>query len=275
MNGAVRPHHHPQTTGGAGQQRWHRRRWRGLAAVALGCGVVGLAYNNRQPTTTARQPSNADDAASFIDVVPPTNAQTSFAPNPTQEAPSSPTRPAASAAGATTTSGELAPLSFEALNFYHIRDGKPGMDYPWLKDVKLIEPHRETTLSVSSPRDGYEYLWEVHGGDPERADLRATASGAEAVIVLTVLDDNMITLKELTSDGEVVRQLDEMVMVKYVRREIRTLTDAERDELMDAVSACCTWRAFALSPAALTVIASKGSRTNSCSRCWVAVSHHA
>ncbi|CAM9654519.1 unnamed protein product [Pylaiella littoralis] len=30
-------------------------------------------------------------------------------------------------------------------------------------------------------------------------------------------------------------------MVKYVRREIRTLTDEEREELFDAVRGLCTW----------------------------------
>lgn len=230
VSAAVKPRQ--QTAAATGQHRRHGRRWRGLAAVALGAAVIGLAYN-RQPQTTTTQPSN-EDAASFIDVVAPKKVQTSSVP-PTPKASSPPTPPAAAAETAT---NELAPLSFTALNFYHIRDGAPGAGYPWLKNLKLIEPHRETTLSVSSPRDGYEYLWEVRGGDPEKADLRATASGAEAVVVLTILDDNMVTLKEVTSDGEVVRQLDEMVMVKYVRREIRTLTDDEREELMDAVSAC-------------------------------------
>lgn len=132
----------------------------------------------------------------------------------------------------------LPPLSFEALNFYHVRDGKPALDYPWLKEVKLIEPHRETTLVVTSPRDGYAYNWIVRGGDPEKADLRAEASGAEAVITLTILDDNVITLEEVDEKtGVVVRRLEEKVMVKYVRRELRTLTDEEREELFDAVSA--------------------------------------
>ncbi len=41
---------------------------------------------------------------------------------------------------------ELDALSFEASNFYHVRDGKPAQDYPWFNGIKLIEPHRETTL---------------------------------------------------------------------------------------------------------------------------------
>lgn len=220
----------PHRTTAAGHQRRHGRRRLGLiAAVALSAAIAGLAYNRQRPATA--QPSNAG-AVSFIDVVAPVT-QTSDVHIPKASFPT-PT-----AAAAETATGGLAPLSFEALNFYHVRDGKPALDYPWLKDMKLIEPHRDTTLSVSSPRDGYEYIWEVRGGDSDKGDLRATASGAETVVVLTMLDDNMITLKEVNSDGEVVRQLDEMVMVKYVRREIRTLTDDEREEVLDAVSVRC------------------------------------
>ena len=189
------------------------RRWRGLAPrraalVALGAAaaVLGLAYT--------AQPSSSG-APSLVEV-----------------------SPSASAATTTTTTTpaveeELAPLSFEATNFYHVRDGKPGLDYPFLKDVKLIEPHRETTLSISSPRDGHDYLWKVRGVEAE--DLRATARGAEAVVVLTELEENTITVTEVDAAGAAVRQLEETVMVKYVRREIRTLTDDEREELFDAV----------------------------------------
>ncbi|CAM9627145.1 unnamed protein product, partial [Pylaiella littoralis] len=130
----------------------------------------------------------------------------------------------------------LGPLSFTALNFYHERDGKPALDYPWLKDVKLIEPHRETALAVSTPREGYEYRWEIRGADPEQADLRATASGPEAVILLTILDDNIITLEEADPQTQIVtRRLVEKAIVKYVRREIRTLTEEEREELLEAM----------------------------------------
>ena len=66
--------------------------------------------------------------------------------------------------------------------------------------------------------------------------MHASASGTEAIVILTKLEKNMVTILELDSDGAVVRRLDEPVMVKYVRREIRTLTDVEREELLDAVS---------------------------------------
>jgi len=47
---------------------------------------------------------------------------------------------------------EVDPLSFETSNFYHARDGKPAQDYPWLKGVKVIELHRETTLLTRNAR---------------------------------------------------------------------------------------------------------------------------
>ena len=135
---------------------------------------------------------------------------------------------------------DVATLEFTALNFYHVRDGKPGQDYPWLKDVKLIEPHRDTTLAVVGPREGFDYRWEVRTGGSSSSggigEVQATATGAVTIVVLTQLEENVVVLEEVNGDGQVTNRLEETVLVKYVRREIRTLTDEEREELLDAVS---------------------------------------
>ena len=131
----------------------------------------------------------------------------------------------------------LPPLAFTATNFYHLRDGKPAQDYPWLKNVKLIEPHRETTLLVENRREGCSYQWEVRGSS-SADEVHTVATGHATIMLFPHLDENMITLLEVNDEsGRVTRRLDEVVMVKYVRREIRTLTDDEREELLDAVSA--------------------------------------
>lgn len=131
----------------------------------------------------------------------------------------------------------LAPLEFSATNFYHTRDGKPAQDYPWLKNVKLAEPYRDTTLIVENSRDGFEYYWQVQAGPEDDSAVMATGRGVETTIIFTHPDVNLVVLNEVDpADGGVVRQLKEEVMVKYVRREIRTLTDEERDEVLDAVS---------------------------------------
>lgn len=136
------------------------------------------------------------------------------------------------------------PLSFHLTNFYHERDGKPAQDYPWLQDVKLAEPYRNTTALVENPRDGHDYLWIVRSEEQQSGDsnedsrVLATAKGAKTTVVFTHLDKNWLVLEEFrTADGVAVRRVEELVMVKYVRREIRTLTESDRNELLDGVSA--------------------------------------
>lgn len=125
-------------------------------------------------------------------------------------------------------------LSFSMTNFYHMRDGKPGAQIPWLDGVQLAEPHRDTTVYVESPLDGHNYAWEVRQTDKDQSVI-ASATGAQATVVFTQLDWNIVTLRETDEAGVVTREISESVMVKYVRREIRTLTDDERNELLDAV----------------------------------------
>ena len=134
-------------------------------------------------------------------------------------------------------SSTLSPLAFTALNFYHKRDGRPAQDYPWLKDLKLIEPYRETTLAVVDPQPGLQYRWDIRSGRDSEVLPYITASGAEVVVVFEHLHEGIITLEEVDTQSALTRRrLEEEVTVKYVRREIRTLTNDEREELLNAVS---------------------------------------
>lgn len=127
-------------------------------------------------------------------------------------------------------------LDFIVTNFYHERDGKPGAQIPWLDGVKLAEPYRDTTLRVVNPRKGYRYTWTIWSSDDSKHVL-ARATGAEAIVSFTRLDLNVVSLAESREKaGQIVREKTDTVTVKYVRREIRTLTDADREELLDAVS---------------------------------------
>lgn len=154
-------------------------------------------------------------------------------------------------------------LTFTARNAYddegnrkengYDKEGQTGaLYYPWLAGVKVIEPHRQTTLKVSNPRDGFEYRWTIVAtadhGDRNLSDtateggvVELTAVGTEAVVVLDrrLLDRRVVVVLEevATGAGRVARTLKESVIVRYVRREVRTLTDSEREELLDAVSA--------------------------------------
>lgn len=126
-------------------------------------------------------------------------------------------------------------LDYTVTNFYHERDGKPGKLIPWLKGVKLAEPHRETTFKVTNPREGYEYFWEIKDVD-DRSVVVASATGAEVKMTFTKLDLNVVSLMEVDPETKLgVRELTDTVMVKYVRREIRSLHEDEKEELLDAM----------------------------------------
>ncbi|CAM9627360.1 unnamed protein product [Pylaiella littoralis] len=240
---------HTRERRGRGEQS-SRKKWVSLSVgFTLAVGVMlGLAQAGyRMPATPARdispsgtsgrsgmtQSENSSTMMQASQVKAPSRSSGGSSGREESRASHSAKVPSRSAV---TAESSIAPLSFTALNFYHVRDGKPALDYPWLKDVKLIEPHRETTLAVSAPRKGLEYRWEIRG-DSSASAVHTSVDGAEAIVVLETkhLEENLVTLEEVDAEGRVLRRLCEKVMVKYVRREIRTLTDEEREELFDAM----------------------------------------
>ena len=206
-------------------------------SVAVVCGLAFLAGSGLSWSRSLYARSNAPAAGGFVEVEPRVSLPAAEIRHPSNEG--TPVGVIDIADGAT-----IETLEFTALNFYHVRDGKPARDYPWLKDVKLIEPHRDTTLAVVRAREGFDYRWEVRAGSSSGSggvgDVQATSTGAVTVVVLTQLDEHVVVLEEVDGDGKVTNRLEETVMVKYVRREIRTLTENERGELLDAVSVACT-----------------------------------
>lgn len=214
-----------------------RRRW---LAAAVACGMALAATTAVMRAGTGVPAGGVEDKGSALSEVGSRDATTT--PAGYHAAPGGKTISNNRVEGAAPPGASAAPqqLAFTALNFYHIRDGKPGQDYPWLKDMKLIEPHRDTTLTVTNARDGFDYRWEVRGamGSPGEAEVQLSATGKEVTVQLTKLDENMISVEEVNDEGVVTRRLDENVMVKYVRREIRTLAEEERVDLLDSVRNC-------------------------------------
>ena len=198
-------------------------------AVAVVCGLAFLAGSGLSWSASPGSQSTAVAADGFIEVPSHTGI-------PAEDT----TQPGEPSSQVSDRGEDFAALEFTALNFYHVRDGKPGQDYPWLKDVKLIEPHRDTTLAVVGAREGFDYRWEVRSGCRSCSggvgEVQTTATGAVTIVVLTQLHENVVVLEEVDGDGRVTNRMEETVMVKYVRREIRTLTEDEREEVLDAVS---------------------------------------
>ncbi|CAM9131049.1 unnamed protein product, partial [Discosporangium mesarthrocarpum] len=126
-------------------------------------------------------------------------------------------------------------LTIKADFFYHERDGKPGSAYPWLDGTMIVEPYRDTwmTLRLGS-REGMTYRWTVTPSDPEGEIIMAR--GEAPTIVYKTPGHNVIVVEEVSDEtGEVMRRSETTVLCMYVRREIRTLLEDERQALFDAM----------------------------------------
>ena len=144
-------------------------------------------------------------------------------------------------------------LSFVAMNDYTRRGDIVGLGYSWLEGGVLVEPYRDTTLEVVSPREGMTYSWAITGaaGSGEGGGVALGEYVGEVVNVM-FLKEPMYTVVLQERDGSggadaaavaggavaggvVIRSTSVDVFCKYVRREIRSLFDDERDEMFDAM----------------------------------------
>lgn len=201
-------------------ERSSRRSWMTVALIcAMAVGTI-VATNRSGSSTSQASGTSPADNPSFANSVG------------LHESPAEPTSPEV---GVTADEAEVDPLSFTVTNFYHERDGKPGLQIPWLENKKLAEPYMDTTLRVMNPLEGYTYEWTISAPGESNGVLVPT-SGPEVEVLFTRLDENSVTVEEKDSEGNIARTLTEPVIVKYVRREVRALTDEDREELFDAVS---------------------------------------
>lgn len=160
-----------------GGRRWFTLVVVGVLAVGVMMGVTRAGYRLPKLTRESDGEPNLMEMTSAVTTAPDNSETTT--PSAVLPRPFPKGLPVSSTPS---TIEDLPTLSFTALNFYHVRDGAPGLDYPWLRNVKLVEPYRDTTLAVVSPRDEFEYRWKVYGAGEATGDLQAEASGAEVVI---------------------------------------------------------------------------------------------
>ena len=98
--------------------------------------------------------------------------------------------------------------------------------YPFLHGITtavLVEPHKSTRLAVAHPQPGATYRW--HFPDAATVEGETVATAVRATWKRT-------GVHKLVVSGPVDRAFD--VYVKYVRREIRRLTDRDRRAFLEA-----------------------------------------
>lgn len=133
-------------------------------------------------------------------------------------------------------------LAFTASNEYNRRGDSIGLGYPWLEGEILVEPHRSTSLEVVSPVEGMVYSWQiVETVDPgETIVTLGDFQGDVVEVVFGRAPKYTVVLIETAESDEGVthlsnRRTEVEIFCKYVRREIRSLFDDERNEMFDAM----------------------------------------
>jgi len=129
--------------------------------------------------------------------------------------------------------------SIVASNKYTERYGHAGVAYPWFETGKLAEPHRTTRLQFADAfDDGSAPAWSIEavGGGAE-AGAVTTVSAASAVAAdayFAAVGTYRVASKLGTAT------LADEVVVRYVRREIRSLDAEDRGAFFDAIRVLAT-----------------------------------
>lgn len=122
-----------------------------------------------------------------------------------------------------------------------------------------MEPFRRTTLAVVDPKEDMVYSWRITATDDEidvQEGMQIAYSGPTVDVIFERAPKYTVVLEERSSEGAkedggdgvdasdegraggVMRSANVEVFCKYVRREIRSLFDEERDQMFDAMKVC-------------------------------------
>jgi hypothetical protein len=132
-------------------------------------------------------------------------------------------------------------LSFALANEYTDRGDAEINGYPW----RIAEPHRSTRLSAvlgSTLGDGVTFVqYTIADDDGATLHQESQDSTFESTYVFTELGPYTVTVlatvnKDDSTTPTTTYTYTERVFCKYVRREIRSLTDDDREAYFDAVA---------------------------------------
>jgi hypothetical protein len=126
-------------------------------------------------------------------------------------------------------------------NEYGIRDSSTMLPYGFLVDSFLIEPYKETTIALEGPIDGCSYKWYFYNKILDSESASGTSTDGNIVVTLTVVGEYGLIVGEECGDVSTsARTLGMSVWVKYVRRELSTLNDVDREDFLDAFNTLWT-----------------------------------
>jgi hypothetical protein len=121
-------------------------------------------------------------------------------------------------------------LYFTVENTYTRLLGPIGRQYPWVNGSQiLIDVHREATFTVvdEAQREGDMYKWSVDG---------VSFSGTSFNHTFRATGDHTVILRKISVSESSVTVFSGKVNAKYVRREVRELTDEDREAFLSTLA---------------------------------------
>jgi hypothetical protein len=133
-----------------------------------------------------------------------------------------------------------ADLSLNALvissvsNEYGIWDSTSMLPYSFLQNAYLIEPHKETSIVLVNYATDCSIQWALTDSGGVASSSGTSLNGIMTVTVKTVGEYSLTATEQCGLTSKPDRYLNAVVWVKYVRRELSSLNDQDREEFLDA-----------------------------------------
>jgi hypothetical protein len=133
-----------------------------------------------------------------------------------------------------------ADLSLNALtissvsNEYGIWDPTSMLPYSFLQSAYLVEPHKETNIVLVSYATDCSIQWALTDSSGVASLSGTSLNGTMTVTIETVGEYSLTATEQCVMTSKSDRYLNAVVWVKYVRRELSSLNDQDREDFLDA-----------------------------------------
>lgn len=109
--------------------------------------------------------------------------------------------------------------------------------YPFLESALLAEPYKVAKISIDNGATGCAYSWKISDEQGELIEEGTAGSSSFVISNLKKVGKYSLSVTEYDcEDSSLSRSIEQEVWVKYVRRELTSLTDSDREAFLDAMS---------------------------------------
>jgi hypothetical protein len=107
--------------------------------------------------------------------------------------------------------------------------------YSWLEGAFFAENYKSNSFTISNTRNECSYYYSISGVSSSVSTYSSSGEATDGVFTFTptTCGEYSLTVNEICNEAT-SRTLTSSVYVKYVRREISSLSDADREAFLDA-----------------------------------------